>query len=181
MLGTSRQAASGQPGRGYGEREWQRVVGIAEMAVSRQPGAELITYALGSCLGIAIHDPVAGVGGLLHVMLPLSTIDPEKAATNPCMFVDTGVQRLFLEAYRAGARKERLEVCVAGGASLKANGDDDHFQIGKRNVRTLRKLLSENGIRLRAEDVGGSHSRTMVLAVGSGHVTVRAHGEVLRL
>lgn len=157
------------------------VVGIADMKTSRERGSELITYALGSCLGIAIHDPVAGVGGLLHIMLPLSSIDPAKAALNPHMFVDTGVPRLFQECYKLGAVKERLEVRVAGGATLRVGGEDDHFQIGKRNFIALRKLLWKNSVLLRAEDVGGNRSRTMTLAIGDGGVTVRTNGETTRL
>lgn len=127
------------------------VVGMADMRVSANPEDSLITYALGSCLGIAIYDPVARVGGLLHIMLPLATVDPAKAAQNPYMFVDTGVPRLFMECYKAGARKERLTVKVAGGAS---NSDrEDCFQIGKRNFTIFRKLLWKNGVLLKAYDV----------------------------
>jgi chemotaxis protein CheD len=154
----------------------KHIVGVADMKLSSQPGDQLITYALGSCLGIAIHDPLAGVGGLLHVMLPLSTIDPEKARHNPYMFVDTGVPKLFLACYQAGAQKQRLVVKVAGGASVHGDGEEsDHFQIGKRNFVMLRKLLWRNGILLNAHDVGGSHSRTMMLEVGSGAVTLKTY------
>jgi len=135
----------------------------------------LITYALGSCLGIAIYDPEACVGGLLHVMLPLSTIDPEKATRNPFMFVDTGVPKLFIECYKAGAKKERLQVKVAGGASSKTEGED-LFQIGRRNFIILRKLLWRNGVLLSSYDVGGTLSRTMSLEIGTGRVTVKADG-----
>ncbi len=69
----------------------RQIVGIADLKVSRERDDVIVTYALGSCLGVAIYDPVAGVGGMLHVMLPMSTIDPAKAQDNPCMFVDTGV------------------------------------------------------------------------------------------
>jgi chemotaxis protein CheD len=151
------------------------------MVVSQQDGDLIVTYALGSCLGIAIHDPVAGVGGMLHVMLPSSKIDPDKANENPCMFVDTGVPRLFHECYRAGARKERLVVKVAGGASVHNQGKVDHFEIGKRNFIMLRKLLWRNGVMMKAHEVGGSVSRTMMLEIGSGRVTVKANGELRRL
>lgn len=153
------------------------VVGIAEMIVSADPEAAIITYALGSCLGITVHDPVAGIGGMLHVMLPSSEIDPEKASRNPFVFVDTGVPELFRACYRAGAQKERLIVKVAGGSF---GGDDettDRFQIGKRNALTLRKLLWKNGVIIRGEDIGGQRtSRNLTLRVGSGQVTVRANG-----
>ncbi len=155
----------------------RHIIGVADMKVSKTPGDLLITYALGSCLGIAIYDPVACVGGLLHVMLPVSTIDPAKAAENPYMFVDTGVPKLFVECYKAGAHKPRLIVKVAGGASLNRT-EEDQFQIGKRNLVMLRKLLWKNGVLLQAHDVGGTHSRTMALEIGSGKVTIKANGTI---
>lgn len=154
-----------------------RVIGIAEMAISASGGERLVTYALGSCLGVCVHDPIAGVAGLLHVMLPSSDIDPQKAQRNPCMFVDTGVPELFRAAYRAGAHKERLVVKVVGGASTTDGEQLDAFQVGKRNVLTLKKLLWKNGVILRAEDVGGLRlSRTVFLQVATGEVLVKTNG-----
>ncbi len=160
------------------------IVGIADMKLSSTPGDLLITHALGSCLGITIYDPVACVGGLLHVMLPLSTIDPQKAAANPAMFVDTGVPKLFIESYKAGAQKQRLIVKVAGGACpncVDGNEANDYFQIGKRNFIILKKLLAKNGVVLHAYDVGGTHSRTMSLDISTGEVLVRASGTITAL
>lgn len=152
------------------------IVGVADMKVSGDADDQIVTHALGSCLGIAIHDPVARVGGLLHVMLPLSTIDSEKAKANPCMFVDTGVPKLFIDCYKAGAQKQRLVVKVGGGACLHGSDDDDYFQIGKRNFIMLRKLLWKNGVLLNAHDVGGNESRTMSLDIETGEVTIKANG-----
>jgi chemotaxis protein CheD len=154
----------------------QHIIGVADMKISTHPEDELITFALGSCLGVSVYDPVAHVGGLLHVMLPLSTIDPAKATENPCMFVDTGVPRLFLDCYKAGAKKRRLVVKVAGGASAYGGQEDDHFQVGKRNFLMFRKLLLKNGVLLQAHDVGGNHSRTMTLDIGTGHVSLKTQG-----
>ena len=81
------------------------VVGVADMAVSKNPNDEIITYALGSCLGITVYDPVVQVGGMIHIMLPMSTIDAEKAKNKPYMFVDTGVPILFNECYKKNKRK----------------------------------------------------------------------------
>lgn len=159
----------------------KHIVGVADMKIATQPGDELITYALGSCLGITLYDPVARVGGLLHVMLPLSTIDPAKATDNPCMFVDTGVPRLFLDCYKAGAQKQRVVVKVAGGASVHQNEEDDLFQIGKRNFVMLRKLLWKNGVLLKAHDVGGTHSRTMSLDIETGAVSLKIQGNTVSL
>ena len=93
------------------------VVGVADMVVSNDGGAEIVTYSLGSCLGVAIYAPVKNIGGLLHLMLPDSKIDAAKAVSAPFMFVDTGVPRLFHAAYNLGADRNRLVVKVAGGGS----------------------------------------------------------------
>ena len=82
--------------------ERKLVVGVGGLAVSNNQSMILTTYSLGSCLGITIYDPVTRAGGLLHAMLPDSTIDTAKAAGQPAMFVDTGVGALFrVTAYRA--------------------------------------------------------------------------------
>jgi chemotaxis protein CheD len=146
------------------------------MRVSSQPSDEIITFALGSCLGIAIWDPVAHVGGMLHAVLPLSTIDPPKAEENPAMFVDTGVPQLFTECYRLGAEKQRLVVKVAGGACTRGPEEEDYFQIGKRNITMFRKLLWKNSVLVTASDVGETRSRTMSLNIGSGLVLIRTAG-----
>ena len=157
----------------------KHIVGVADMKISNSGEDVLITHALGSCLGIAIHDPVAGVGGLLHVMLPLSTINPDRAKQNPMVFVDTGVPRLFIECYKVGAKKERLVVSVAGGAVTNGHKEnEDHFQIGKRNFTMLRKLLWKNGVLLKAQDVGGTDSRTMSLEIAGGEVAIRFNGGI---
>lgn len=158
-------------------RPTEKVVGVADLKVSNVPGERLITYALGSCLGIVVHDPVAGVAGMLHVMLPTGTIDPAKMADKPAMFVDSGVPMLFKECYKLGARKERMQVKVAGGAHAGAREEDDRFQIGKRNMIALRKLLWKNGVMIHANDTGGVQtSRTMWVDVTTGEVTLKING-----
>jgi chemotaxis protein CheD len=158
------------------------VVGLGEMQVSGDPDARLITYALGSCLGLALYDPVARVGGLLHTMLPQSSIDPERARSTPPLFVDIGVPALFRACYAAGAVKERILVAVAGGSAVMEDGERDRFQIGKHNMLMLRRLLWKNDVLLRAHDVGGVRTtRTMRLDVATGVVTVRVNGRESRL
>lgn len=158
------------------------IVGMADMKVSASAHDRLVTFALGSCLGIAVYDPVALVGGLLHVMLPLSSIDHAKGRENPAMFVDTGVPDLFRACYRLGALKQRMIVSVAGGASAGAPGDPDQFQIGKRNILTLRKLLWKNGVLIQAQDVGGHRlARNMALSMADGSITLKTAGVVTTL
>lgn len=159
-----------------------RVVGVADMKVSASADERLLTYALGSCLGIAVYDPVMHVGGLLHVMLPSASLDPEKMVQNPAMFVDSGVPHLFRECYKLGARKERMIVKVAGGSHSGDTGEDDRYQIGKRNLVTLRKLLWKNGVMLHAQETGGVQvSRTMWLDVATGELTLKVDGAECKL
>ena len=118
------------------------IVGVGDMKVSNDPNAVLVTYSLGSCIGVGVYDPAVKVAGLLHYMLPESSLDPTKARRNPFMFGDTGIPMLFKETYRYGAKKSRLKVMVAGGAQiLDQNG---LFNIGKRNHALLRKMLWKN-------------------------------------
>lgn len=157
------------------------VVNVADMKSSANREDTLVTYALGSCLGITLYDPVACVGCMLHTMLPQSSIDPRKADDNPYMFVDTGVPELFRECYRLGGRKERLVVKVAGGACAHGCEQDDYFQIGRRNFVIFRKLLWKNGVLLTAHDVGGSHSRTLTLHMDTGDVLLKVDGSCRKL
>lgn len=145
------------------------------MKISTQSGDTVITHALGSCLGIAVHDSTANVGGVLHVMMPMSKVNPEKARVNPYMFVDTGVPAFFEKIYKAGGRKERLVVKVAGGANVQSN-TKDRFEIGKRNHVIMKKLFWKNGILVEAEDVGSNKARTMQLEIGTGRVTLSIAG-----
>jgi chemotaxis protein CheD len=147
------------------------VVGVADMVVSNDSSAEIITYSLGSCLGLTVYDPVKMVGGLLHLMLPDSTIDSVKANTMPYMFVDTGVPRLFHAAYNLGADRSRLIVKVAGGAQLL--DQQGIFNIGLRNIAALDKLIAQNGLKIHATDTGGLSSRTVRMDLANGTVTIK--------
>ncbi len=150
------------------------IVGVADCRISDNAGAVLVTYALGSCIAVAIHDQAAGVGGLLHFMLPESGIDREKAAQKPFMFADTGVPLLFQQAYARGAEKRRIRVHVAGGAQvMDTNGV---FNIGKRNYLALRKILWKAGVLVQSEHVGGNASRTVRLDMATGKVWLSGPG-----
>lgn len=156
------------------------VVPLGELRVSADPTEMLITYALGSCLGVAVHDPVAGVGGLLHAMLPRWDIDAQKAQQQPSLFVESGIPALFRACYACGARKERLIVRIAGAANV-TSVKDDQFEIGKRNLLMARQLFWHNSVFVRGQDVGGSESRTMSLNVASGEVVIRKRDGSIQL
>jgi chemotaxis protein CheD len=150
------------------------VVGVADMVVSNDASAELVTYSLGSCLGVTAYDPAQRIGGLLHLMLPDSTIDAAKAASAPWMFVDTGIPHLFRAVCNLGADRKRLIVKVAGGAQLL--DPQGVFNIGERNHRALKALLAKNGYRIHGEDVGGHASRTVRLYMTTGSFYIKSPG-----
>ncbi|MBU0676237.1 MAG: chemotaxis protein CheD [Proteobacteria bacterium] len=151
------------------------VVGISDMKVSNTPGDTLITYSLGSCIGLVVWDPEARVGGLLHYMLPDSNLDRDKALSKPFMFADTGIPLLFKEAYRLGATKQRMVIKVVGGSQIMDS--DGVFNIGKRNYMILRKMFLKNKVMINNEDVGGVVNRTISLEVGTGLTRLKVSGK----
>jgi chemotaxis protein CheD len=157
----------------------QIVVDIADMAVSADPSDVLVTYSLGSCLGITVHDPVAHVGGMIHCMLPLSTVDAEKAKTKPYMFVDTGMTALLQTLFNMGVTKANAIVKVAGGASMLDK--QGLFRIGERNMTVFRKIMWKNGMLIKAVDVGGEITRTVRLEIGTGRFLIKSSGQEAEL
>lgn len=150
------------------------VVGVADMKASDDPAATLVTHSLGSCIALAVYDPLARVGGMLHYMAPEST-NTTKAKSRPLMFADTGIPVLFKSCYKLGAAKGRMIVKVAGGAQIL--DASEYFMIGKRNHAALRKILFRNNVLIKAEDIGGSVSRTMRLSIATGEVSVKVSGQ----
>jgi chemotaxis protein CheD len=153
----------------------KHIVGVSDMRVSNSPGDIIVTHALGSCIGIAVYDACAQVGGILHYMLPQSRVDEEKAGINPFMFGDTGIPLLFQEVYKYGAQKERIRVVMAGGAQVFEK--KDFFAIGKRNTVIARKMFWKNNVLIAAEHVGGCIPRTLYLEIGTGTAWLTSHGE----
>ncbi|MCF8045403.1 MAG: chemotaxis protein CheD [Desulfarculaceae bacterium] len=144
------------------------------MQVSNDPGEVLVTYSLGSCIGIVIYDETARAGGILHYMLPDSSMDRGKAAEKPYMFADTGIPRLFKHSYQLGARKNRIRVYVAGGAEIL--DQEGFFNIGKRNYMALKKIFFKNNVLIDSENVGGNVNRTVRLEIGTGDIHVKTSG-----
>lgn len=151
------------------------VVGVADMKVSNKTEDEIITYSLGSCIGIALFDPYVKVAGILHFMLPESELDVKKAGKNPFMFADTGIPRLFKEAYKYGAKKQRMKVVIAGGAQIL--DQKGFFNIGKRNYMAVKKMFFRNNVFSDFEDIGGNINRTVIVRVETGEVVIKTAGK----
>ena len=148
------------------------VIGVGDGGVSRDADTMLITYALGSCVALMLHDPVARVAGMVHYMLPESPESHPEQNTRPCKFADTAIPFLLRAALAQGADKRRLVVFAAGGAQVM--NDNSIFNVGKRNCLALRKALWKFGLVAHAEDIGGTTVRTVRMEVGTGRVWLQS-------
>ncbi|WP_210424947.1 chemotaxis protein CheD [Halorussus halobius] len=155
-------------------------VGVAEFAVATGDTL-LATSGLGSCVGVALADPGRGVAGLAHVMLPET---PENRTdddpASPAKFATTGVERLLAAVEDAGGDREAIEAKLAGGSRMfDFTGVSE--AVGRRNVDATRAALSDGDVPVVAEDVGGSHGRSLVVDPASWTLTVTSthDGEVV--
>lgn len=155
-------------------REDAIVVGIGEHRVATAPALWVATYALGSCVAVVAWDRELRIGGMLHAMLPDSSIDPAKARSRPGVFVDTGVPALLRDLSARGSSKKQLRWCLAGGSKMFA--DASHFEIGRRNHLALKKILWRLGVFIDQEDMGGVESRSIRLDLLTGRVDLRKSG-----
>jgi chemotaxis protein CheD len=157
---------------GIGSIFAQRVViGVGDMAVSNNALVTLSTYALGSCIGVVAYDPAVHVGGILHLMLPDSSISPDKASVQPAMFADTGLPLFFRALHGLKADRGRLRLFVTGGACVLTS--HDAFKIGERNTKATLDFLTANGYRPRQVVTGGTTNRTVHLEIGTGRMTLK--------
>ena len=157
----------------------RRVVGIGEFSVSNSPGDVIVTHALGSCVAVCLWDPDLRIAGMIHVLLPDSRINPQRALEQPAAFADTGLPLLFDAAYRLGARKTRLRIRLVGGAEVGAEGGASSFNIGRRNLLAAKNALWRNGVLIDAEEIGGRTVRTVYLAVDDGRLQVTSGRDVV--
>lgn len=149
-------------------------VGMAALAVCSGDDA-VTTLGLGSCIGVAVRDPVSGVGGLVHIMLPDST-EIRNNANRP-KFADTGIEELVSEIVKKGGSRNRLVAKIAGGAQMFAfGGKSDMIRVGERNAIACRKKLEQMKIPLLAEDTGKTYGRTVVFYPKTGNFLIRSVG-----
>lgn len=146
-------------------------VGMADYKVGKNPSS-LISYGLGSCVGIALYDPITKVGGLAHIMLPDST--QARSAENPAKFADTALPRMLDDMIRLGASKTRIIAKIAGGAQMFTFANaTDIMRVGERNTEAVRIVLNKIDIRIVSEDTGGNYGRTVELKLDSGVYRVK--------
>ncbi|MCH5193190.1 MAG: chemotaxis protein CheD [Oscillospiraceae bacterium] len=146
-------------------------VGIADLNVAKVPDS-LVTYALGSCVGVCLYDNSKKIAGMVHIMLPLST-EAANGADNKRRYADTGIKELIELMIKNGASKTSLTAKIAGGAQMFKVASAT-FNIGERNVAAVKKVLAANGIRIVAEDTGLDYGRTQYFYAENGAMEIRA-------
>lgn len=144
------------------------VVGISDVKTCTGP-AEIVTYALGSCVGICMRDGVNGVSGMAHIMLPDSTAI--QSDSNKMKFADTGIELLYNELIKNGAIPARLTAKIAGGANM-FGGISNTMSIGDRNVEATKKQLAKLGVPITAEDTGLDYGRTIKFNSENGSLLI---------
>ncbi|PCJ19082.1 MAG: chemotaxis protein CheD [Candidatus Cloacimonadota bacterium] len=151
-------------------------LGIGEAGTINKPGEIIETLALGSCVAIILMDPKTHCVGMVHCALPDSKLNREKAEKLPGYFVDTGIPYVLklMKNLVAPNTLGKIIVKLAGGACVADK--NKVFNIGKRNILTTKKLLWKYRLGAIAEDVGGSHSRSVVVEVDSGRVILKSPG-----
>ncbi len=158
--------------------EKQVSVGIADMKIARQKGT-LITYALGSCIGISFYDPMIKLGALLHIMLPENNVP---GSANVYKFADSGIRETLRKLSAYGGQKHRMVCKIAGGAKMfEMGGAGGLGNIGERNAQMVKKVLMAEGLRVSGEDTGSNCARTMLIDVETGQVKVRTMGKNERI
>ena len=150
-------------------------VGMADLKIAKAPDA-LTTLGLGSCIGIAIFDPISKIGGLVHIMLPDST--SIKNNSNLAKFADTGIDELIRLLLLKGASKQRLVAKIAGGAQMFAfQNKSDLVRVGERNAEACVEILKRLNIPLLAQDTGLNYGRTVVFYPETGDYKIKAVGK----
>ncbi|MEK3882161.1 chemotaxis protein CheD [Paenibacillus sp. PL2-23] len=147
-------------------------VGMADLNIAVE-GAVLKTTGLGSCVGLTLFDPKCKVAGMAHVMLPSSSIARE-SQINVAKYADTAIPELLDRMLAVGARIERMEAKMAGGAQMFAMGGSDTLRIGPRNVDSCIEMLERFRIPIRGQDTGGNYGRTVEFDSVKGILFIRS-------
>jgi chemotaxis protein CheD len=130
---------------------------------------EVIVTVLGSCVSACIRDPILGIGGMNHFMLPQSHSGRWGADAEPTRFGNFAMEKLINELIKAGATRERMEIKVFGGGNVT----DSSQAIGSQNADFVLRYLEAEGLGYTAKDLGGDHPRRIHYYPKTGRVIRR--------
>jgi chemotaxis protein CheD len=149
-------------------------VGISDMKIVKVP-KNLISYALGSCVGICVIDKAAQIAGMAHIMLPFNN---KEDRTNIFKYADTGITEMIERMEHLGGIRARMIAKIAGGARMfEIKGSSTIGNIGERNIAATKETLQKLEIRLFNEDVGENYGRTIIFDSNTGDLTIKSFGK----
>jgi chemotaxis protein CheD len=156
-------------------------VGLGEIQITNDRNLILACYGLGSCIGISAFDPVAHIGAMIHVVLPVSNDEVHQAM--PAKFANTGIPYMIREMEKAGAKKDKLIIKIAGGARMLPIVEEGSLlDIGFRNIGAVMEVLSNNGLNIHAKEISGNRGRSLWLHMDTGTTRVRnTSGKIVEL
>ena len=152
-------------------------VGISDMKIVNIPEG-LISYALGSCVGICVIDKTARIAGMAHIMLPYNN---NGDITNIFKYADTGITEMIKQMEQLGGTRSRMIAKIAGGARMfEIKGSSAIGNIGERNIVATKETLQKLRIKLFAQDVGENYGRTIIFDSTTGKLTIKSFGKNLK-
>lgn len=154
-------------------------VGMAELKIARAPG-KLAALGLGSCVAICVYDPEVKVGGIVHVMLPLSSMATDNQ--NRAKFADTALPFLLEEMEKNGVKRERLDLKLVGGAEMFTHEiKNERLKIGERNLQVIEDSCQKLGLKISDRCVGSNTGKSVTMDLESGMVQVKTLNGILTL
>lgn len=153
-------------------------VGISDMKIINAPNV-LISYALGSCVGICIIDKATQIAGMAHIMLPYNNNNDK---LNLLKYADTGISEMIIQMEKLGCLRSRMIAKIAGGAKMfEIKGNSSIGNIGERNIAATKETLQKLKVRLFSEDVGENYGRTIIFDSTTGNLTIKSFGKNLKI
>jgi chemotaxis protein CheD len=164
------------PGRRFHDAvsgTWMVKVFPGEYYITSKQDETIVTI-LGSCVAACIRDPVAGLGGMNHFMLPQDATGHWGGDLKSTRYGNFAMEKLLNELLKAGARRERLEIKVFGGGNVT----DMSNEVGTDNAEFVVRYLHAEGLRIAAQDLGGDYPRRIQYAPATGKVVRKFLGTV---
>lgn len=161
-------------------RYWdRRIDGAAAKILPGQcyvsASGEMIVTVLGSCIAACIRDPVLGIGGMNHFMLPVQTGErgiQRNNSINPALCYGNWAMEFLINAIlKMGGKKERLEIKLFGGGRVLSGMTN--IDIGKRNIAFVIDYLNRDGLAIAAQDLAGDYPRKIRYFPDTGAVKMR--------
>ncbi len=162
-------------------------VNISDMKIAKSADI-LVTYALGSCVGICLYDPFKKIGALGHIMLPVAN-NEQDAVQKKYRFANTCVPEMLNQMIKSGCVKRNIVAKIAGGATMfkLVNSqspnppNSDLNKIGAKNIVAVKESLKKYGITLLSEDTGADYARTVFFDTENGKVTIKSHNKQVKV